>query len=145
MRIGVCGLIGSSPGFQGGDFALLIKHLLDRPLAWSPEEKIIYRDLREFTAPVAPGVDLQGLGADLPGLAPAAELETYKGFRIIPEPIKDTGGYRVCARIEKEVDGESRSHRMIRADMCSSEDQAREISTAKARVLIDERGEALFG
>jgi fatty-acyl-CoA synthase len=30
------------------DSALLIKHLLERPLAWAPEEKIIYRDLREI-------------------------------------------------------------------------------------------------
>jgi len=34
---------------HGGDSALLIKHLLDRPLAWTPDQKIIYRDLHEFT------------------------------------------------------------------------------------------------
>jgi fatty-acyl-CoA synthase len=34
---------------HGSDSALLIKHLLDRPLAWTPEQKIIYRDLHEFT------------------------------------------------------------------------------------------------
>lgn len=79
------------------------------------------------------------------GSGPEAEPETYKGFRIIPEPIKEAGGLRVCARIEKEVDGETRTHRLIRADMCNSEDQAREISTAKAKTLIDEKGEALFG
>ena len=28
---------------------LLLKHLLDRPLAWAPERKIHYRDLREMT------------------------------------------------------------------------------------------------
>lgn len=32
-----------------GNGALLIKHLLDRPLAWAPNQKIIYRDLHEFT------------------------------------------------------------------------------------------------
>jgi fatty-acyl-CoA synthase len=30
-------------------FPLLIKHLLDRPLAWAPDEKIIYRDVKELT------------------------------------------------------------------------------------------------
>ena len=28
---------------------LLLKHLLDRPLAWAPERKICYRELKEFT------------------------------------------------------------------------------------------------
>ncbi|SNS47600.1 HlyU family transcriptional regulator [Tropicimonas sediminicola] len=79
------------------------------------------------------------------GSAPEVEPETYKGFRILPEPIKESGGLRVCATIEKDFDGETRSHRLIRADVCNNEDEAREISTAKAKKLIDERGDALFG
>ncbi|RYH08415.1 HlyU family transcriptional regulator [Tropicimonas sp. IMCC6043] len=73
------------------------------------------------------------------------EPETYSGFRIFPDPIKEAGGFRVAARIEKDVDGETLNHQLIRADVCSSEDQAREISLAKAQALIDERGDALFG
>ncbi|WP_068114515.1 HlyU family transcriptional regulator [Tropicimonas marinistellae] len=78
------------------------------------------------------------------GSGAKADPETYKDFNIFVEPIKDTGGYRVCARIEKDSEGEARSHMMIRADVCNSEDQAREISSAKAKTLIDEMGEAIF-
>ena len=79
------------------------------------------------------------------GSSPQVEPEIYKDFRIFPEPVKESGGYRVAARIEKEVGGETLSHKLIRADTCTAEDQAREISTSKAKTLIDERGEALFG
>ncbi len=74
-----------------------------------------------------------------------AEPETYKEFRIFVEPIREASGYRVSARIEKEVDGETRSHKLIRADICGSEDEARVISAGKARQMIDEQGERLFG
>ena len=30
----------------------------------------------------------------------AAEPETYEGFRIFPDPIKEAGGHRIAARIE---------------------------------------------
>jgi fatty-acyl-CoA synthase len=33
----------------GGEYRLLIKHLLDRPLNWAPDERIIYRDIRELS------------------------------------------------------------------------------------------------
>ncbi len=76
---------------------------------------------------------------------PDAEPETYEGYRIFPDPLKEPGGFRVRARIEKEIDGEVKSHQLIRADVCTSEDQAREISIAKAQSMIDQMGESLFG
>src|SRR5262245_65632855 len=33
----------------GKPLQLLIKYLLDRTLAWAPEQKIIYRDVKEIT------------------------------------------------------------------------------------------------
>ena len=33
----------------GQPSALLIKHLFDRVLLWAPQQKIVYRDLHEFT------------------------------------------------------------------------------------------------
>jgi hypothetical protein len=77
--------------------------------------------------------------------APApAEAEAYKGFRLIPGPIREGGQYRVAARIEKEVDGAVLSHQLIRADTMASLDEATRISAAKARQLIDEQGDRLF-
>lgn len=73
-----------------------------------------------------------------------AQPETYQGFSIFPEPVKESGGYRIAARIEKEIDGELKTHHLIRADVCSSMDEASALSVAKARQMIDQMGEHIF-
>jgi hypothetical protein len=70
--------------------------------------------------------------------------EEHKGFRITPKPIREGGHYRIAARIEKEVAGVLRSHDLIRADTIASLDEARVLSVAKARQMIDEQGDGLF-
>ena len=75
---------------------------------------------------------------------PAPEPEVYNGFHIYPEPAKAPGGYRVAARIEKDVDGATRTHHLIRADILNSEDAARDHTLRKATQLIDQMGERLF-
>jgi hypothetical protein len=76
--------------------------------------------------------------------APDPEPETYKGFRIFVEPVREGGRFRVAGRIEKEADGALKSHRLIRADTCDDADQAAELTLQKARQLIDELGDSLF-
>ena len=71
--------------------------------------------------------------------------EEHKGFRITPQPIHEGGHYRIAARIEKEVAGVPRFHDLVRADTVASLDEARALSLAKARQVIDEQGERLFG
>lgn len=71
----------------------------------------------------------------------APEPESYKGFAITPTPIREGGRFRVSARIEKD----GRSHELIRADVLDSETEAAATSAAKARQMIDEQGERLFG
>ena len=71
--------------------------------------------------------------------------EEYKGFRITPTPAQQGGQYRVGARIEKDVDGVLRRHDLIRADTMASADDAAAMSLAKARQMIDEQGERVFG
>ncbi|WP_204114860.1 HlyU family transcriptional regulator [Shimia biformata] len=71
--------------------------------------------------------------------------EDHKGFRIYPTPIKEGAVYRISARIEKEVDGEVRVHTLIRADTLNALDDAAEASVAKARQMIDEQGDGVFG
>ncbi len=82
------------------------------------------------------------------GSAPAEEpvgaSEEHKGFRITPKPIREGGHYRVAARIEKEVAGTLRVHDLVRADTVASPDEARALSLAKARQVIDEQGDGLF-
>jgi hypothetical protein len=81
-----------------------------------------------------------------PAKEPAASpSEEHKGFRITPKPIGEGGQYRVAARIEKEVAGVPRVYDLVRADTVASPDEARTLSLAKARQVIDEQGERLFG
>ena len=67
--------------------------------------------------------------------------ESYQGFAITPNPAKEGQGYRIGALIEKD----GKSHQLIRADTLESPDAANEASVRKARQMIDEQGERLFG
>jgi hypothetical protein len=74
----------------------------------------------------------------------AKEPEVYKDFRIFPEPQSGAGGFRIAARIEKEVGGETKTHHLLRADTVQSLEEAEAFSVRKAKQLIDEQGERLF-
>ncbi len=79
-----------------------------------------------------------------PALGPQAEPEHYNGYAIHPEPIGEGGQWRISARIEKEIGGEVKTHRMIRADILADGDAAAAESLRKARRLIDEQGDTIF-
>lgn len=79
-----------------------------------------------------------------PTPARAEATESYKGFDIAPTPVKEGGQYRLVAMITKEVDGEAKAHRLIRADLFGSSDEAARFAVVKARQVIDEQGERLF-
>ena len=78
--------------------------------------------------------------------APAAAPEPvlHKGCRIFPEPEKAPGGYRVAARIEKDIAGNLKTHHLIRADIFSSLEDAQDTSLSKAKLAIDQLGDSLF-
>lgn len=69
----------------------------------------------------------------------------YKGFSILPDPITEGDKYRLSARIEKTINGDHKTHLLIRADLVDSRDEAEDISVAKAKQVIDEQGERIFG
>ncbi len=73
--------------------------------------------------------------------AAASPPEEHKGFRITPKPIREGNHFRVAARIEKD----GRAHDLVRADTMASLDDAKAMSLQKARQMIDEQGERLFG
>ena len=75
----------------------------------------------------------------------ASEAQDYKGFTIRATPFKTEGQYQTCAVITREVDGVSKEHRLIRADRFAALDAAVDISFRKARQMIDEQGDRLFG
>jgi len=77
--------------------------------------------------------------------APSAKATEYNGFSITPAPEKTSGGYRISARVEKEIGGETKTHHLIRADEISSLEEAEAASIAKAKVAIDQMGDGIFG
>lgn len=88
---------------------------------------------------------LFGGGAPATAEAPAVSAETeYKGFSIQATPFREEGQFQTCGVVAKEIEGERREHRFIRADRFASRDDASENALRKARQLIDEQGERLF-
>ncbi len=77
----------------------------------------------------------------------SSEMEpvSHEGFAIFPSPMEEGGQFRVCAVIRKEIGGEMREHKLIRADICSSAQEAADMSIRKAHQMIDERGDKVFG
>ncbi len=79
-----------------------------------------------------------------PAPAPAPEPVDHKGYRIFAEPVKTDGGWRVAGRIEREVDGTTRSHILVRADVAGDRDQAVDATLRKCRQIIDQQGDGIF-
>lgn len=76
---------------------------------------------------------------------PQAETVEYKTFRITPAPLREGDSFRISALIEAEVEGQTKSHTLVRADVIRDRDDAVEASIRKARQMIDEQGVRLFG
>lgn len=79
------------------------------------------------------------------GSSPAAKTEMHKDYRITPTPIAEGNSYRICALIEKEIDGDTRSHNLVRADTVQGLDEAQAACIRKAKQVIDEQGDRIFG
>ena len=69
----------------------------------------------------------------------------HKSFRIFPLPIREGGVFRIAARIEKDFATGVKTHNLIRADTCTSQDEAAAVSLDKAKQAIDQLGDTLFG
>lgn len=72
-----------------------------------------------------------------------AEVE-HEGYLIQTAPMRDGSIYRVCGTISKEIDGEMKSHTLIRADTLPSADEASDMTVRKAKQMIKEQGDRLF-
>ena len=84
-------------------------------------------------------------GGSREAAAKASEHVIYQDFEIRPAPAKESNGWRVQGTIVKESGGEIREHLFIRADACTDRESAVALTVRKARQLIDEQGERLFG
>jgi len=90
---------------------------------------------------------LFGLGAGGQGEAVAvsgAEID-YNGYHIRATPFKEAGQYQSCGVISKQIAGELREHRFVRADRFSGLEDAVAMIHAKGRQIIDEQGDRIFG
>ena len=88
---------------------------------------------------------LFGGGSSEPKAPAVVDEETYKDFHIAASPMPEGGQYRLAATITKTIDGEEKSHRLIRADLFTGQDEAAQFAIRKARQMIDEQGDRLFG
>ncbi len=68
----------------------------------------------------------------------------HKGFTIRATPYKAEGGYQTCGVISKEIDGETKEHRFVRADKAMSVDEAIAISLRKGQQIVNEQGDRVF-
>ena len=75
---------------------------------------------------------------------PGAPVE-YNGFTIRAAPYKSDGQYQTAGIIEKDVGGMRKEHKFIRADRHASLDDAVEFSLSKAKQIVDQQGERMFG
>ncbi len=86
---------------------------------------------------------LFGGGSEGGSAAPAKTAE-YKGFVIEARPYKEGGQFQLAGVIAKEIGGERKEHKFVRADRFAGQDEAAEFALSKARQIIDERGDKMF-
>ena len=84
-----------------------------------------------------------GNGGDA-GPPEAAEAMEYNGYTIIAAPLKDGSQYKTAGSISREIDGQTKSTRFIRADNHADRQSAVTHSESKAQQIIDEQGERMF-
>ena len=76
---------------------------------------------------------------------PEEDPVEYNGYRIRPTPFPRLGQYQTAGVIEKEIGGEVKEHRFVRAETHSSHEEAVAYSIVKAKQIIDEQGDRIFG
>jgi hypothetical protein len=74
---------------------------------------------------------------------PGASVE-HKGFTITAAPYRNEGQFQTAGTVTREIAGEMKEHRFIRADRHATHEDAVQFSLAKGRQLVDEQGERIF-
>lgn len=72
------------------------------------------------------------------------DQESYKGYLIKAVEMRAGSEYQLCGSIEKEIGGELKSYKFVRADRMSSKDDLISMALAKGRQIIDEQGDGIF-
>ena len=87
-------------------------------------------------------------GGDAVDSAPAGDKtlgeEAYKGFLIKAIEMRVGSEYQLAGTIEKDIGGELKTYKFIRADRMGSKDDLIALALSKGRQIIDEQGEQIF-
>lgn len=75
----------------------------------------------------------------------AFEAVEYSGYRIRPAPYAAGSGYQTAGVIEKDFPEGVKEHRFVRAETHPSRDDAVAFSISKAKQIIDQQGDRIFG
>jgi hypothetical protein len=85
-----------------------------------------------------------GGGGSNAGGAKEGDAVEYKGFRIHPAAQAQGSQWLTAGVIRKDIDGETREHRFLRADTHASAESANDFAVVKGRQIIDEQGDRIF-
>lgn len=86
-----------------------------------------------------------GSGSAGKSIEPAVVAEeAYKGFTVKSLIMPVGSEYQLAGLIEKEIDGELKSYKFVRADRFSSKEDVVSFALAKGRQIIDEQGDGIF-
>ncbi|WEJ59668.1 HlyU family transcriptional regulator [Devosia sp. FJ2-5-3] len=70
--------------------------------------------------------------------------ESYKGHLIKAIEMKAGGELQLAGTIEKDIGGELKIYRFIRADRMNSRDDLIALALSKGRQIIDEQGDHIY-
>ncbi len=70
--------------------------------------------------------------------------ESHKGFLIKAIEMRNGTELQLAGIIEKDIDGELKTYRFVRADRMSSRDDLIALALSKGRQIIDEQGTGIF-
>lgn len=70
--------------------------------------------------------------------------ESYKGHLIKAIEMKAGGELQLAGTIEKDIGGELKVYRFIRADRMNSRDDLIALALSKGRQIIDEQGDHIY-
>lgn len=70
--------------------------------------------------------------------------EEFEGYVIKAILMRSGGEYQIAGTIEKEIDGELKVHKFVRADKFTDKDACVATTLSKGRQIIGEQGKALF-
>jgi hypothetical protein len=76
---------------------------------------------------------------------PVSDTHEYNGYVIRSTPMKEGGQFQVCGVISKDIDGTIREYKFIRVDRFTDRQTCEELTLQKAKQIIHEQGDKIFG